>query len=188
MDVKFGLKTFAATTCLILAGCMSTNQDQNPESQANAEKLKFVNTTTTALAQAAATQPTAGATQAPEVDFDALGCPKLGKLMKDLGTNTGNGLPASAEEFLACFGISGAGSVEDIDGIVKKIQEELPQILDCACGNSSLSALLAGKTIGFSGAAAAAATSSFSGASSTGAGTGFNGTSSTGAAGGFTGK
>ena len=133
-----GLSALSLTAVLVLAGCM-TGQDQGAESRVNAEKLKFVNATTTALAQTLATQPPAGAGQPPKVDFAALGCPKLGKVMEDLQSNTGNGLPESFKEFLGCFGIDGSGSVNDIDEITRKIQEELPAILDCACGSSALS-------------------------------------------------
>ena len=206
MDIKFGLKILAASSLLALAGCMSTNQEQSAEIRAtNAEKLKFANAISVALVNSVSSvNATDSVTpvppgQAPQIDFAALGCPKLGKFMEDLQTNTGNELPQSGKELLECFGIFGPGDVNDIDGITEKIQTELPQILDCICGGSALSALLSGKTVTFSGAASAAASSSFTGSSasasgssfngssSTGAGTGFNGSSSSAAAGGFNG-
>ncbi|MCD6024505.1 MAG: hypothetical protein K0Q91_1421 [Fibrobacteria bacterium] len=175
MNLKAGLKIVPLVAALAIAGCM-TNQDQGAETTANAEKVKFISATTASLAQVSA-----GTGASSTVDYNAIGCPKLGKLVEDLQTNTGNNLPQSFKDFLACFGISGSGSVEDIDAISHKIQNELPAILDCICGGTGLTDILygtGGAISAFSAASSSAAASSFS-ASGSSAGEAFNSSSST---------
>jgi hypothetical protein len=175
MNLRSGLKVFSAAALLTLAGCM-TRQDSDAENAANAQRLKFVNATAASLAKLTIGNG-AGGEATVKVDYNAIGCPKLAKVMEDLQGNTGNTLPASFRDFLSCFGISGSGSLEDVDGITEKIKNDLPAILDCVCGGSALSDLLSGKIELFSASASSAAASSFS-ASSSGAGESFDASSS----------
>jgi hypothetical protein len=185
MKTKLGL-TILSAVCIglaMLGGCMGVDRDEQAENRAtDAKRLQFINETSASLAKSAV------GPVAP--DFDALGCPKLGSLFKDMVSDQGTEsqpFPQSFKEYLSCFGFSGNGKPDDIDVFWEKIQNPT-ELLDCICGGSALSDLLAGKLEVFSASASVAAGAAFNATQSSAAGSAFNASSSTAAGSAFNGS
>jgi hypothetical protein len=190
MNIHFGIKALSLTAILALTGCM-TNEE--PTRGSNADKLKFASLTTEIAARNA--QISADPTD-PEAFADQLrefGCNALADVFVDISKNTSDELPASVQKQLGCFGISGTGTIDDVDPIMEKLQD-FTTLLDCICGGTALSSAYERlKMTGFSGELSAAASSSFDGKSaaasssfdgkSSAAGSSFDGKSSAAASG-----
>jgi hypothetical protein len=184
MKIHFGFKIASLAAVLALAGCM-TNQDTASE-KARADAAEFVNTSAGSLAKELAHDSGSIASQ-----FDAIGCPKLGKLFEDFSHYTGQGeFPQSFVDYLSCFGLSANPTAEEIDGMTEKFQNPT-ELLDCICGGSGLSELYNKdylKWSAFDASTSAAASASFDGKTSAGdtfdgkgsAGSGFEGKGSIG--------
>jgi hypothetical protein len=191
MKFNLGLKIFSVAACLTVWGCMSvsqdSSQDQKSEAARNASAVKFVSETGISAAKFA------GVTQTSQIDdpdqfadmLEEFGCPDLANVFRDLNDMTTDELPASVKKQLKCFGISGSGSVDDIDSISAKL-EDFESVLDCICGGSALSdAFNSQKWSAFSAATASAAGAAFSASTSAAAGSGFDASSSNAGGSGF---
>lgn len=159
MNKMHGFKVAAVGITFALAGCLGADQKAEMET-AREKRVTFVNETSLSAVEAAGI-PLAKSANNDQITqaLDQLGCPKLSKLFSDLSNFQGTWekpLPASFIDYLSCFGIQGNGTLDDIDVVYDKLQNPTA-LLDCICGGSALSELLAGKIELFSVQASAAA-------------------------------
>jgi hypothetical protein len=190
---RFKVLIAPAGVALVFAGCLS-GADQQAEARAEQEKrVTFITETSKSAAAAAGVNAENPFHAEIVASLDALGCPKLSRLFTDLLDFQGSEdrpLPASFVEYLACFGVSGSGTLDDIDVVYAKF-ENPTQLLDCICGGTGLSDLYLGGNFAltnFQGSTSAAAGVAFDGKSSSSAGSSFDGKSSSGAGSSFDGK
>lgn len=157
--MRHGLRFLAfAVLGAAVGGCMNPPSESEQRSELNQRRIELVNATTQAALSTANTSP---GNATPAVDADqirALGCPLLADFVEDMSTHQGTlekPLPASAKELFGCFGITGDGTLDDIDVIYDKFKSP-EQLLDCICGGDGLSRLFGGNYSAFSAAASKA--------------------------------
>jgi len=149
----------AAGAALALVGCLNGAETQSEARIAQEKRVEFINESSMSVAEAAGLQASNPFHDEIVKSLDALGCPKLSRLFTDLLDYQGSverPLPASFVDYLACFGVSGSGTPDDIDVVYAKFEDPVA-LLDCICGGSGLSELLEGKIELFSVQASAAA-------------------------------
>jgi hypothetical protein len=193
MNTKLGL-TILSAACLGLAGCL--NGDVDAENRAaDAKRVSFIEQTAPVLGKAAAEEFPIGGNQNEIIaqNLEKIGCPKLAKLFRDMMDFQGTEdkpLPTSFTDYLSCFGVSGSGTLDDIDVVWEKFDDP-EALLECICGGTGMTDYLNSVNFQwsvFQGAASTAAGSAFSGASSSSSGGGFSGSSSSSSGGGFDGS
>jgi hypothetical protein len=172
MNLNLTIKSLAAVSAITLAGCLGTNGDDAAERRAfNEKQHTFAREVGVAVARSSGVSTTPGwdAKEAAKA-MEQIGCPKLASLFNDFNAPTMNGdLPASFRSVISCFEIpAGASDLNARDAIQKKF-ENFRGLLDCLCGGTGLTDLLAANGFNFEG---------FNAMTSTAAGAAFNGSSS----------
>ncbi len=146
----------------LLSGCLSGSDLSAEARQARANDLKFIQESSAPIAA----QVSPGAFDHHDLSdqLDAIGCPKLGALFRDLfkysleADETDGSFPQSFVDYLACFGLKpGVAPTEaQLNEMMMKFQNP-QELLNCICGGDGLSLLLAGKIELFSAQGSAAA-------------------------------
>lgn len=176
----------AAGAALALVGCLNGAETQSEARIAQEKRVEFINESSMSVAEAAGLKASNPFHDEIVKSLDALGCPKLSRLFTDLMDYQGSverPLPASFVDYLACFGVSGSGTPDDIDVVYTKFEDPVA-LLDCICGGSGLSDLYFGGNFNlttFQGSTSAAAGTAFDGKSASGGGSAFDGKNSSGA-------
>ncbi len=173
MNASLGLKFFPAAAILSLAGCLGVEQDKTAETrQMDSQRIQFVEESASGLAK---TVFEGDFIDGFASELERIGCPKLAQLFRDMYEPGVEGVPQSFRDYLACFGITGSGTVDDVDAIMDRFDNP-QQLLNCICGGTGLSDLFGDlKWTTFAAQTSSAAGAAFNASTSNAGGTGFSG-------------